>query len=128
MRWGYYTKEGVHMGANTRHTYVNQVLKNGKFGKRFDCVVYTPLNNCELCGLLGTPKKVSHRWDVYGWDLNMNEKAESPGLHKCLFCTGCWNKVKPIAKAKKEAREIRYLTGKLYRETLKWQKLQTPAN
>jgi hypothetical protein len=125
---GFYEHEGktrVYISPYAELTYVRRVLKNGKFGKRFDCVWYTPLRNCELCEVLGTRKKVHWRTGVYGWDTNLNDKPESENARKAVLCMGCWNKVKPIAKAKKEALEIRYLTNKLYKEVLKCQKSQT---
>jgi hypothetical protein len=98
-------------------------LKSGKLSKRLVSVWYTELKTCDLCGFMSTPKKVRNRWDVFGWD------TEDEGIRsKVTLCTGCWNKVKPLAKAKEEARKIKYLTNKLYKEGLKWRKLQTPES
>jgi hypothetical protein len=98
-------------------------LKSGKPSKRLVFVWYTELQTCQLCGFMSTPKKVWQRDDVRYWDTETDREHSKVDL-----CTGCWNKVKPLAKAKEEARKIKYLTNKLYKEGLKWRKLQTPES
>lgn len=85
----------------------------------------TPLYVCDVCGKRSTPKKIHIRSDVYGWNKSSYLSEEKS---KGLLCTGCWNRVKAVVKKQREADEIRYLKDKLYREVLKWQKLQTQAN
>ena len=78
---------------------------------------------CDLCEIWKNARYVYWRSNVYEWltdDCRQNRKN--------TLCTACWNKVKPIAKAKREADEIKYLYNKLNREALKWHKSKTPAN
>lgn len=102
-----------------RTAYTLRINKNGKAGRRLDSVLYTPLNECDLCGLVSTPKRVHNRNDVYGWNC---DDGDYTARSKCLLCTSCWNKVKPLVKAKTEAIEIKKLSAKLKREAAKWQK------
>jgi hypothetical protein len=111
------------VGVRRRWEWVHKRLKSGKLKEELVLVWYTKLHDCQLCGFMSTPKKVRQRDDVRYWD------TETDGEHsKVMLCTGCWNKVKPIAEAQREAREINYLMNILYKGTLKWQKLQTPGN
>ncbi len=86
----------------------------------------TMLNECALCGKKSTPKKVHCRNGVYGW--NREHRKDFSFINKNTLCMGCWNKVRVVVKRKEQADEIRRLTGKLYREALKWQKSQPLAS
>ncbi len=104
----------------------------------FDCDcnlrAFSKLENCFLCNKLGTKKRVSARNDCYGWnnEIRVREKdrykAHEDYTKNYLLCTGCWNKIKPIAKRLNEVDEIRILINKLDREISKCRKLQPPAS
>lgn len=88
-----------------------RILKNGKFSKRWYSIpiYYTPLQNCELCGKLGTPRKVCYRNSAYGW---VGNEGYEP-LEKNTLCLGCWNKVRPIVEKQKELAANKKLLNKL---------------
>ena len=67
---------------------------------------YTPLSKCDLCGKVSTPKKVNARNDCFNYE-----------LWKCtpVLCTGCWNKVRPIARLHSELQELKSVGNKLRR-------------
>lgn len=111
------------VGVVDKWEWIPKRLKSGKLSAEWVSVWYTELQTCQLCGFMSTPKKVWQRDDVRYWDTETDREHS-----KVMLCTGCWNKVKPIAKAQREAREINYLMNKLYKGTLEWQKLQTPGN
>lgn len=70
----------------------------------------TLLASCQLCGILSF--RVQNRKDVLGWDFDKPNQKDS----KCVLCVSCWNKVKPIVKASRQADSIRKLLTKLKRE------------
>jgi hypothetical protein len=58
---------------------------------------------------------------VHDWDkIDKTDNSHS----KSTLCTSCWNRVKPIAKAKRDAQEIKHLIGKLVKERTKQNKLR----
>jgi len=124
------TKAGFRLGkfCKLNTEYYTKPTKSGKPGKKIYTrrYWYTPLNQCDLCGMWSTPKKIHYRGDVYGWDWDKGSEYLTPS--KDVLCMGCWNKVKVISKRKREAKELKKLTNKLYREALRWQKSQTQAN
>lgn len=73
----------------------------------------THLVTCELCGFTSTPKKVSYRSEIYGWNRENNKDVETPAT--CTLCTGCWNKVKVVVKKIKAANECEKLLNYLKR-------------
>lgn len=81
---------------------------------------YSKVINCDLCGRVGSKKKVYSRLDVTGWD---TEKKDNYLSKDCL-CISCWNKVKPLAKSKKQCEETARLSRKLLKEIRKCQKSQ----
>ena len=82
----------------------------------------TTLVECQLCGKLSTPKKITCRNDVYRWNANDKNDRETKG--KDILCTGCWNKVRALVKRQAMCNESRKLIAKLKMETNKWEKLQ----
>lgn len=103
----------------------------------------TWLRTCDLCGVMGTPKKIQYRSLCYDWHLRSKQdyKKEYGNLKgyflstyrkgeggKNTLCMGCWNKVRVIVKAQNEAEDIDRLKNKLNRERLKWLKSQTQVN
>ncbi len=76
----------------------------------------TWLNACQLCGFYSVPKKVTWRSGINRWDrINKRDWVKS----KEVLCTGCWNKVKHLAKIKDEAEENKTLINKLKRAITK---------
>mgnify|MGYP000875619341 FL=1 len=87
------------------------------------------LNECGVCGVIGSFKLINFKSNLYGW----SEDSFLDGCHyektlKANMCISCWNKLKPIQKKEIEVREIKSLTNKLNRERLKWLKSQTLDN
>ena len=109
MRLNRYTRFDTH--------YTWSVLKNGKQGKRIisSCGPwYTPLNECDVCGYISTPKKVQHRNELWGW--NLTDKKDYTTKSKEMLCMSCWNKIRPLVMLERESNEVRTLINKLKRE------------
>ncbi len=115
----------MYFGVGESFNYTPRIKKNGKEGVLLDDIRYTKLRKCELCGKISTPKKITLRFCVNGWDSKYSYKFH---MSKIMLCMGCLNKVRPVHKAKKEAERIKTLTGRLYKEVLKCQKLQKQVN
>lgn len=86
-------------------------LKNGKPGKRLRLTfggLYTPLFTCEVCGHRSVPAKVTYRGDCWGWEFSFKGRFRNfIGHSRCMLCTGCWNRVRPIARAGEALNEAR---------------------
>ena len=84
--------------------------KDGKLGHWYSAQgpYYTPLNQCDLCGIWSTPKRVHHRNDCY---------IDIDGLNwgTPMLCTSCWNRVRPIVRQYDLIRECQRLVRKLRR-------------
>lgn len=80
---------------------------DGKPGKRTRLchAWYTPLRACQLCGLLGTPKRVQYRSRCH---------AITDG--RAVLCMGCWNRIRPLAALQSAIGELQSLQRKLLRE------------
>lgn len=104
--------------ADYRHyTLFYQVrLKNGAWSKRTypEIIEFTPLNKCDICGKVSTPKKVNCRTDCYHW--YTNTRYDNGYNYMNILCMPCWNKVRSIMKKEEEAKEINSLYKKLKRE------------
>lgn len=97
--------------------------KNGDL-KSFYKNKFTELVQCQLCSKSYSPIKVAERTSCTGWEAEGYKDYYSS---RTVLCTGCWNKVKPIAKAKKLADEQRILNNELKRSIGKWEKSQQQA-
>jgi hypothetical protein len=86
----------------------------------------TPVNTCDVCGRLGTPRRVCWRNDVYKWNVLDPKDYKTPS--KTMLCMGCWNKVRRICDREREAREAQRLINLLKKEMGKWQRSQQQAN
>ena len=135
-REGYITQDGskgglkVWLGRGVWHwdQYYRRILKSGKESKNiyWRPVYYTRLNECQMCGKIGIPKRVNNR-EVIGWDAEKNNEGrymlEKANYHT-MFCMKCWNKIQPIYKNVMESEEIRLGIQRLSREIGKCRKLQ----
>lgn len=83
----------------------------------------TTLNACDICGRLGTRRRVTHRHHIYRWNSDGPRDWKTPSKH--MLCVGCWNKARALVRAISEADEIRRLGRKLHREALKCRKAQS---
>jgi hypothetical protein len=94
--------------------------KDGKLGHWYSVPgpEYSQLNTCELCGRIGVSKKVQIRNDVYGWNLQHDNRGYviGEGKSKSMLCMGCWNKVRPLAYAFDTIVENRRILNKLKRD------------
>lgn len=72
----------------------------------------TDLNECSLCGMWSTPKKVHERNDVFGWNFDRHD-YKTPS--KSMLCMGCWNRVRPKVVLSRESEECHLLINKLKR-------------
>lgn len=137
----YYCNESASVWYNHNKTG-GSAAKSWKSARAFDMPV-TWLLTCDLCGVVGVPKKIQYRSSCYGWHRRTKQdyKKEHGNLKgyflstykegeggKNTLCMGCWNKVRVIVKAQDEAEEIDKLKNKLNRERLKWLKSQTQVN
>ena len=82
----------------------------------------TTLRECQLCGKLSTPKKITCRNDVFRWNVTDKNDYETEG--KNTLCMGCWNKIRVLVKRQEVCDQSRRLIAKLKEETRKWVKLQ----
>lgn len=103
---------------NEWHQYIR---KDGKPGHWY-CVPgpeYTPLNTCDICGLLGTPRRVRLRSDVWSWMQDHPKDWANGGKNNCL-CTGCWNRARAIVNRrdaiKQNAKTVRKLLRTIQHE------------
>ena len=101
--------------------------KKGNLSKKRAIYLINPitmLNTCQVCGKLGTPRKICTRNDVYGWDVKV---WSYPFETKTMLCVGCWNKAariqheikkqyEDIREAEAEIRDINRLTRHLKQE------------
>ena len=94
------------------HQYIR---KDGKPGRWYQVPgpEYTPLNKCDVCGLVSTPKKVQTRNDVYGWNRESRKDYLAPPRN--MLCMGCWNRVRALVRRKDETSEIGIAIRKLQR-------------
>jgi len=82
----------------------------------------TTLKNCDVCGKLGTPKKIMHRSQLYRW--NVDDKKDYTTPSKDMLCMGCWNKLRVLVNKQHICNENRKLISKIKLEIAKWVKLQ----
>lgn len=81
------------------------VRKDGKPGRWIDSLVhFCHLHVCEECGRLDGAHRVRYRYSLY--DLCQG---------KCLVCTGCARRLRPLARVLDEAAELARLSRKLLR-------------
>lgn len=73
----------------------------------------TKLKTCELCRKTSTPKKVTHRDGIYGW--NFHNKEDLSFESKDVLCVGCWNKVRSLIERKHKADEVGKIINELER-------------
>jgi len=101
--------------------FIWSTRKNGKRGTRRICnpAWWTKLSNCEICGVIGGPKKIKYRSDIYGWDTPIHKRGNHPENYqhsKCMVCMSCRNKAWPAVKTKKGIEECQYLLKQLTKE------------
>ena len=90
-------------------------VQDGKPGRLVQVSrAYTPLNTCDLCGKIGTPKKVCVRSKIFAWNGEMRYGFRYGDANNML-CIGCWNKVKAIVKKQDEADECRTILRQIQR-------------
>lgn len=73
----------------------------------------THLNTCEVCGVIGVPRKVARRTDVYGWDW------ETPYDYKAtkdVLCVRCWNRARAVKTRRNDVEQNRLLINRIKRE------------
>lgn len=116
-----YNSEGNILAEYVNGFWINYNKQGNHSFKRARFYSYprTELIECELCGKKSTPKKVHYRSDVANWNDDTN---------KGVLCAGCWNKVRPIVRKEREYFELRAITSRLYRETLKCQQSKRQAS
>ena len=123
------------LSDNEEGFWINFCKKGNYSWKRAEYFEYpkTTLNTCDLCGKTSTPKRVHYRSDIWGWDVpcsksgRINWKIHEPGSKSCL-CTGCWNKVKPLANKQDEIIETQRFINKLNKEQRACRRLQALEN
>lgn len=81
----------------------------------------TPLNTCDLCGKFSTPKNIHAREDCYNWN---REPGDYETPTKDVLCMACWNKIRPVAKKRKEVQECAGLLRKLKRQITEANKME----
>lgn len=87
--------------------------KDGKLGHvDWHFVACSMLRDCQLCGRRGSPRRVSHRGGVYGWNCDRDNYS---AIKLTTLCTGCWNRARRIADLMDAVYELEYLIRKLKR-------------
>ena len=96
-----------------------KVRKNGQMGTRvyLRLVYITPLNKCDLCGRISTPRNINYK-TVTRYYSRQDEKDDVLSKYDSLYylCTSCWNKCERIGFKEKEHDELRRLINKLKKE------------
>lgn len=89
------------------------IRKNGKAALRavFECAWYSPLWPCQHCGVIGGPRQIRCRNDVYGWNWQSPKDYSTESLSR--LCTSCWNKAKAIKALQEGADEIGRLSKQI---------------
>ena len=114
---------------NYIHEYELRVLKSGKLSKRVYSIFipYTEINVCEVCGKIGTPRRVTIRNDVWGWNRESKEDyVTEPKMG--MLCVGCWNRVRTLVYREDKIDEIRSFIKKLERTIANERKQQNQNN
>ncbi len=108
----YFWESGNH---GTARWFVWGKRKDGKTRSRpFQySAVFAPVRTCQRCGLLGSPRRVSYRSDVYGWNKEHPRDWSAPDIS--TLCMSCWNKVRPVMKMKEQAAELKSANNALQR-------------
>lgn len=73
------------------------------------CAIYF----CDLCGIVGSKKKVHIRNDVYRWNCGRKDWAAKS---KNLLCTGCWSRARALVKREEKICEVIKLIDKTLKE------------
>lgn len=89
-------------------------LKSGGYSKRLvmHCALYSPFQQCRLCGVWGVPKKVQYRPCC----------GHYPKRPEPIYCMGCWNKVRAIVRREEDAEFAAKAARKIVTEARKWQR------
>jgi hypothetical protein len=74
---------------------------------------FSPLNKCDLCGMVHGPKKVQVRNDVYSWNKQYDNDCAPL---KNMLCMGCWNRVLALVRQSERTAEQRTLINKTVKE------------
>jgi hypothetical protein len=74
--------------------------------------LYSPFQQCRLCGVWGVPKKVQYRTCCSLWQ----------GRLEPIYCMGCWNKARTVERRREEAEFAAYAARKIVTESRKWQR------
>lgn len=73
----------------------------------------TVVNACEVCSLLGTPRRVTERSDCYRAALfGIRRSADYAAP---MLCTGCWNKVRAFVRRWDQLQELRSVAKRIQR-------------
>lgn len=71
------------------------------------------LMSCNLCGKVGTAKRVCNRSDVYRWNVENRKDYDTASKH--MLCMGCWNKARAIVRKRDDVDGLRIFLNKITR-------------